>query len=61
MLVPLVAMAAGLVTHQAFKFLLLGNAPIAVQAIAPLLLVGLLAPKKLTSTSGRSWGSWGSC
>jgi hypothetical protein len=59
MLAPLVAMPAVLVTYQALKFLLLGNAPITVGAIAPLLLIGLLALKELTTTSEGRWGALG--
>ncbi len=58
-LVPLVGMPAVLVTYQALKFVLLGNAPITVNAIAPLLLIGLLVLKELTSTSEGNWHALG--
>jgi hypothetical protein len=59
MLVPLVAMPAILVTYQTLKFVLLGSAPITVNAIAPLLLIGLLVLKELTSTAEGRWGTLG--
>jgi hypothetical protein len=58
-LIPLVGMPAVLVTYQALKFVLLGSAPITVTAIAPLLLIGLLVLKELTSTSEGRWGALG--
>jgi len=59
LLVPLVGMPAVLVTYQALKFLLLGGAPITVGAIAPLLLIGLLVLKELTSTTEGKWRALG--